>query len=173
MKNLIIAFLLLISSASLAQKFENIKVNVGKEEIVVDKVTIKKNTKIDEVIKVFGKAERVVQKAGQDRIFIYDSKGIAFNVKAGGSRMIESITITYTYDDDKNVASGKYAGKVIIDQLGVTENTTTAEINEKTALELQCMGTMCVTDPKGKGVLMLLGLTESNKILQMAFGFKP
>lgn len=173
MKNLLFLFLLFISGTSFSQNFDSIRVHILKEEIIIDNLTINKKTKIDQVIKIFGKAERVVEHNGQERILIYDSKGVAFNLRDGGDRQISAVTITYTYDNDENVASGKYTGKLIIDQLEVTEFTPADTINEKTDLNLLCMRSRCVTDFAGDGLLVLLGLTETNTILQMAFGLRP
>lgn len=172
MKNTILLLLLLFSTTSFAQNAESIKIDVLKEEIIIGKLKLTKDTDIDAVIKVLGKAERIKKTGEHDRVFAYDSKGIAFNVKAGGSKKLESVTLTYTYDGDENVAKEKYTGELFIDKVAITEKTTTTEINEKTNVKLRCMGTLCMVDPKGKGLLVLLGTTENNEILQIAFGFK-
>jgi len=158
-----------------AQNTESIKVNVLKEEVVINKMVITKKTTIDEVIKAMGKPERIEKFAGKDRKYIYDSKGYAFSTAPNNPKnLVESLTITYTYDNDKNVAKEKFRGTLMIDNFMVTEKNTIKEIADKTDFEkIECFGTMCASDPKAKGIVTMIGMTESGDILQIVFGFKP
>ena len=164
-------FAVMIGSLS-AQKIDNVKINVAKEEITVNNTVIKSGTSIQDVIKALGEPERIVKFAGKDRYYIYDSQGVAFSIIANSDK-IETITITYTYDEDEKVAKEKFKGTLMVDAHTVTEKTTIKELNDKTAYDgIQCFGKLCASDPKKKGVIVMIGLTEKQEILQIVFGLK-
>lgn len=173
-KTIIFCLSILFLSGAFAQEFKTVKVNVLKEEVIIDKFVVSKTTSIDEVIKALGKPERIEQFAGKDRKFIYDSKGVSFSIVPNNPKnLIEALIITYTYDQDKDVAKEKFSGTLSIDGFTVTEKNTAEEISESTDLKkVECFGRTCMTDPKAKGIILMMGLTDEKDILQIAFGFK-
>ena len=158
-----------------AQKADRIIVNVLSQEVTIGTMKTTISTSIDDVIKYLGEPERKETIAGKERIFAYDKLGIAFDIGNGTKKTVEGISVTYVADDDRKVAKGGFNGDLLIDNLKISATMKPKDIQAKTKFgNIECFSAMCASNPKAKGLMLILSYTspEQIEIGQIGFGFK-
>ncbi len=167
-----IALLMFVFTLIKAGNADTIRINSIDQTITVGSLIIKKGSTIESLKSLLGTPTKVTSIGGLDRRYIYDDLGIAFEANEDG-KTFSAITVNYNWDGDKKVASGKFKGVLLVDGFAINESMKGEDISKNTKIKgLTCMGTlMCMTDPKAKGLMVLIGF-QSNKITQIGFGVK-
>ncbi|MCC6370131.1 MAG: hypothetical protein IT236_03895 [Bacteroidia bacterium] len=170
-KIILVVSLLFCLQKGRAQNADTLKVFTQLNRVEFAKNIITPKTTIDELIKMLGTPDRIEQSVGIDRHFIYDKLGLAFD--GGKIRMVEGISVTFNYDNDKKAAKNKFSGVLKMDDLIVKETTSGEDIKQKTFIkELTCIpGAFCASNPKLPHMVLMMGLNSSSKITNLVFGF--
>lgn len=150
-----------------AQAIDTVKVNTNKQEIQIGKHVITSATKLEEITKILGPADRIEK--GVD--YIYDKLGISFGGNEKGS--VGAVVISYNSDGDKKASKEKYTHVLMIDKLTATEKTNAEDIKQHTDIkEMTCMGKkICLSDPKNPGIAIVMGFNDNALVTQLVFTF--
>lgn len=171
MKTILFFLGALLSISLQAQTVDSLKINAKKQEIVLSNSSITAKTEIAALIKILGTPDRIEKAVGKDRYYIYDKLGISFD--AGKNGLVEAIMVTYNPDSDKKAAKEKFAGKLLLDNLLISEKTSSDNIKQATSIkEIVCMGTsICMSDPKSPSMTLMIGYNDKASITQIVLGF--
>jgi hypothetical protein len=166
----ILTFLLiaLVLFCAHAQTAPVVNADFTKGVLIINNTTFTGNSTVEDYQKVLGKGDRLEKKAGADKVFAYDSMGIALSLKTN-TNIVQEVHITYIFDGDKNVAKGAFKGSLSINGTPVTNATTTEQIATQSGLELRtAMKGLYLA--KGKLMNLVVYYSEST-IAQIGFGF--
>ncbi|MDZ4759436.1 MAG: hypothetical protein SGJ10_15025 [Bacteroidota bacterium] len=164
---------ILFSFNLFAQQKDTITVNSSTKKITIGKHIILSTTTIEQVKKMLGKPDRIEKLVGKERVFVYDKLGFSFEIGRDTTvRTLTSFAITYNFDGDRKVSKNIYIGTLILDKYHITKKTTAQDINTNTSLKLDCVANiMCVTDPNGKGMGVMLTFVKDTKEVSV-IGFR-
>lgn len=136
MKKLFLSLLVLVCICTATFAQINVNADFIKQEIVINNVTLTKNSTLADYEKILGKAERVEKIGGKDKIFAYDKSGISLSLKVN-TNIVQEIYITYIYDNDKKVAKERFTGSLSFNGTTITDKTGKDEVAKNSGLDLK------------------------------------
>lgn len=144
MKKLGLVICLLWCYAAYAGASDSLKVNIRKNTISIGSTLIQSQTPIGKVIEALGKPSRILSVAKTERVFIYDSLGLTFEIGKSAERKVERITVSFNPKGNNRIAQAAYKGVVMMDGLRVTPSTTSVQVTQKTPIkDFNCFSTIC------------------------------
>lgn len=136
--------LLWCSAAAYAGINDSLKVNIRKNTVTIGSKVIQSQTPISKVIEALGKPSRILSVAKTERVFIYDSLGLTFEIGKNAEKKVERITVSFNPKGNNRIAQTAYKGVVMMDGLRVTPGTTSVQVAQKTPIkDFNCFSTIC------------------------------
>ncbi|MCU0422663.1 MAG: hypothetical protein MUC81_07600 [Bacteroidia bacterium] len=174
MKLLIATFAALTCMVCAAHASDTLKVNGAKKTISYGKLTITGSTTIKQIMDRIGKPSRIYKMAGVDRIYVYDSLGLSFDIGKNKTQMVEQVYITMQSLKDKRHANLNFKGVLMIDGILINAQSGDKIITSKTSFkELNCFSSLCASN-NGSGFSASFNFTNEtrNQLAIITFGYK-
>ena len=159
-----------------ASNADTLKANVKKNSIEIKGTTLEVQTPINKVITLLGKPNRILAVAKKDRVFIYDSLGLTFEVGKDAAQKVERIIVSFNPKGNNRIAQSAFKGVVMINGLRMTANTTSALVAQKTPLkDFNCFSTICSSVPVKASLNLIMDFTDETqkKLMDLIFIMKP
>jgi hypothetical protein len=168
----IITILTTLACHTFAGNTDSLKVNISKKHITIGNAIVSAQTPISKVIALLGKPSRVLKVANVDRIYIYDSLGLTFDIDKTTEKKVHQITVSFYPKGNNRIAQGTYQGVLILDAMKVTAQTNSTQIAKYTLIkDFNCFSAMCssAVSKTMMNVIMDFMDDKRNKLMSISF----